>query len=123
MIAYNKRLVMENNAQGLDFTLEQEHEVVPVLSGVAEYAADAWTAWRTAFREVIKLQCNTTDVDSQYRLGVWQRLGSGNFADASQQGALDAVTYYKSVNGDFAELRKTYEWDWLLNYYNILTAN
>jgi len=111
---------MENNAEGLDFTLEQEHEVVPVLSGVAEYAADAWTAWRTAFREVIKLQCNTTDVESQYRLGIWQRPGTGKFADASQQGALDAVTYYKSVNGDFAELRKTYEWEWLLTYYNLV---
>jgi len=120
MIAYNKRLVMENNAQGLDFTLEQEHEVVPVLSGVAEYAADAWTAWRTAFREVIKLQCNTTDVESQYRLGIWQRPGTGKFADASQQGALDAVTYYKSVKGNFTELRKTYEWHWLLTYYNLV---
>ena len=33
MIAYNKRLTLANQAKGLDFTLDDEHEVVPVLSG------------------------------------------------------------------------------------------
>jgi hypothetical protein len=54
MIAYNKRLVLENNNPGIDFTLSQPHESVPVLSGVAHYNQDAWTTWRTAFREVLR---------------------------------------------------------------------
>jgi hypothetical protein len=116
MIAYNKTLTLANTGQGLDFTLDSEHEVVPILSGTAYYANDAWTAWRTAFRECIKLRA-TTDVESQYRLKQW--LKENNFNDNvkwSHIGAQDAVEYYESVNGDFAELKKSYEWAWLARY-------
>ena len=70
MIAYNKELVLNNTGVGLDFTLDSAHEVVPVLSGTAEYADTPWMAWRTAFREVLKLK-GSDDVESQYRLNRW----------------------------------------------------
>ena len=35
MIAYNRRLGLENGGTGLDFTLDQAHEVGPILSGTA----------------------------------------------------------------------------------------
>jgi hypothetical protein len=114
MIAYNKKLVLTNTAPGLDFTLDQAHEVVPIVSGTANYHTDAWTCWRTAFRECIKLKDNL-DVESQYRLREW--LTRDNTAEQwSCKGAEDAVEYYDSVNGDFAELRKSYDWSWLASY-------
>lgn len=117
MIAYNRRLVLENTAPGLDFTLDQEHEVVPILSGIARYADDPWTAWRSAFREVIKLCNNQTDIESQYRLKQWLSAPvTSSIAQWSNQGAQDAVDYYNSVQGDFAQLKLTYEWDWLSQF-------
>ena len=114
MIAYNKKLVLENTALGLDFTLDQAHEVVPILSGVANYHYDAWTCWRTAFRECIKLRDNT-DVESQYRLTQW--LTRDTTPDQwSRKGAEDAVEYYDSVAGDFTELKRSYDWHWLSSY-------
>jgi hypothetical protein len=114
MIAYNKKLVLENTASGLDFTLDQAHEVVPIVSGTANYHTDAWTCWRTAFRECIKLRDNI-DVESQYRLGQW--LIQDNTAEQwSRKGAEDAVEYYDSVAGDFGELKKSYDWSWLASY-------
>jgi hypothetical protein len=114
MIAYNKKLVLENTADGLDFTLDQSHEVVPIVSGTANYHTDAWTCWRTAFRECIKLQDNI-DVESQYRLRQW--LTQDNTKEQwSKKGAKDAVEYYNSVNGDFAKLKKSYDWAWLASY-------
>jgi hypothetical protein len=114
MIAYNKKLVLENRASGLDFTLDQAHQVVPILSGVANYHYDAWTCWRTAFRECIKLQDNT-DVESQYRLTQW--LTRDTTPDQwSRKGAEDAVEYYDSVAGDFTELKRSYDWHWLSSY-------
>ena len=71
MIAYNKNLVLKNTAPGLDFTLDQAHEVVPILSGTAWYANNPWTAWRTAFRECIKLRHSLPDVENEYRLNQW----------------------------------------------------
>jgi len=114
MIAYNKQLVLSNTAPGLDFTLDQAHEVVPIVSGTANYHTDAWSCWRTAFRECVKLRDNT-DVESQYRLGQW--LTRDNTTEQwSRKGAEDAVEYYDSVAGDFAELRKSYDWAWLASY-------
>ena len=117
MIAYNRRLVLENTAPGLDFTLDQEHEVVPILSGVARYADDPWTAWRSAFREVIKLCNNQTDVESKYRLKQWLNAPtSTDIARWRNTGAQDAVDYYNSVQGSFESLKLTYEWDWLIDH-------
>ena len=117
MIAYNKKLVLENNGLGLDFTLDQPHEVVPILSGTAWYTDSPWMAWRTAFREVIKLMTTLPDVESEYRLNKWLDVNSDE-ADPqwSRLGAEDAEEYYNSVNGDFAELRKSYDWAWLASY-------
>jgi hypothetical protein len=116
MIAYNKKLTLANSGTGLDFTLDSEHEVVPILSGTAHYANDPWMCWRTAFREALKLKA-ATDVESVYRLKQW--LKENNTTENvrwSHIGAQDAVQYYDSVNGDFEELRKSYDWAWLASY-------
>ena len=115
MIAYNKRLVLENTGQGLDFTLDQPHEVVPIISGTANYHTDNWTCWRTAFREVLKLKASLPDVESEHRLNRWLTVDATP-GEWSQKGAEDAVEYYDSVGGDFAELKKSYEWSWLATY-------
>ena len=121
IIAYNRQLVLTNTAPGLDFTLDQAHEVVPVLSGVAMYNATAWMAWRTAFRECIKLKHSLPDVENEYRLSQWLS-NTRTFrsllqhSEWSVRGAQDAVEYYEQVNGDFVELRKSYDWAWLASY-------
>jgi hypothetical protein len=120
MIAYNKKLVLNTDPTGLDFTLDSEHEVVPVLSGVARYADDPWIAWRSAFRECIKLYHSLPDIENEYRLHQWinKNIKSDAVGEWSKQGASDAVEYYDSVQGSFDALKLTYEWDWLANYLN-----
>lgn len=120
MIAYNKKMTLENTGPGLDFTLDQPHEVVPISSGVANYADSAWMAWRTAFRECIKLRYSLPDIENDYRLDRWMTQGHGRWGAFSVMGAQDAMTYYNQVGGDFTELRKTYEWSWLSSYAMIV---
>ena len=116
MIAYNKKLVLANLGTGLDFTLDSAHEVVPVLSGTAEYAHTKWSAWRTAFREVLKLKASL-DVESQYRLDKWLTVAMGQpNGQYSIYGAEDAVEYYDAVGGAMEELKKSYDWSWLASY-------
>jgi len=117
MIAYNQQLVLDNPGVGLDFTLDSPHEVVPILSGVAHYNISPWSAWRTAFREVLKLRASLPDVENEYRLNKWLDVDSDK-ADPhwSRLGAEDAVEYYDQVGGDFGQLRKSYEWNWLSSY-------
>lgn len=120
MIAYNKQLTLNTNPAGLDFTLDSEHEVVPLLSGVARYADDPWIAWRSAFRECIKLYHSLPDIENEYRLQQWlnNNLLGDTVGEWSKQGASDAIEYYDSVQGSFDALKLTYEWDWLANYLN-----
>ena len=115
MIAYNKKLVLENTGQGLDFTLDQPHEVVPIVSGTANYHESDWMCWRTAFREVLKLKASLPDVESEYRLNRWLTVDTTD-GQWSRKGAEDGVEYYDSVGGDFAALKKSYEWSWLATY-------
>jgi hypothetical protein len=118
MIAYNRQLVLNNPGVGLDFTLDSPHEVVPILSGTANYTESPWMAWRTAFRECIKLKASLPDVENEYRLKVWLKEDSGTIANGhwSHKGAQDAVDYYDQVNGDLDQLKKSYEWEWLASY-------
>jgi hypothetical protein len=118
MIAYNQQLTLDNPGVGLDFTLDSAHEVVPIMSGTAYYSYTPWMAWRTAFREVVKL-CGSPDVESQYRLRQWLDPETNGLVDNEEwsvYGAEDAVEYYKEVNGDFEQLRKSYDWAWLASY-------
>ena len=116
MIAYNKQLVLNNPGIGLDFTLDSAHEVVPIVSGTAEYCHTPWMAWRTAFRECLKLR-GSDDVESKYRLDKWLTVAMGQpYGQYSIYGAEDAVEYYDAVAGDFDELKKSYDWSWLATY-------
>ena len=123
MIAYNKRLVLETVYSGLDFTLSKAHEVVPILSGTAHYDQDAWTTWRTAFREVVKLKyfsITQPSIETEFRLKKWLTVGNGKFGEYSIRGATDAIEYYNLVNGDYNKLMLSYEWDWLNQHYDTL---
>ena len=123
LIAYNKKLVLgTDEIQGLDFTLSQPHGVEPVLSGTAHFNTDPWSTWRTAFREVVKLQHyyeTIPDVETEYRLTTWQKRAQGNHAEWSLRGAKDAVEYYDSVSGNYDSLLLTFEWAWLRDYFNL----
>ena len=112
MVAYNKRLTLANNGKGLDFTLDDEHEVVQSLSGVAHYNTDPFSTWRTAFREVLKLKDEGSYI-SQDRLNTWLTKAKGDFAEYSLKGAKDADEYYDEVKGDFDKIKLSYEWAWL----------
>lgn len=121
MIAYNKKLVLENNNPGLDFTLSQLHESVPLLSGTAHFNTNEWQTWRTAFREVVKLKHfmdTVPTVETEHRLNTWLTVANGNFAEWCLKGAVDAIEYYNSVDGDYEMLKLSFEWDWLRGKFN-----
>jgi hypothetical protein len=116
IVANNKRLTLNNNGVGLDFTMDSEHEVVDINSGIALYNTNEWDTWRTAFRECVKLKKSGTSENNE-RLHAWLTTGIGEFAQYSLQGARHAIEYYEEVDGDFDKLRLSYDWGWLRTYY------
>ena len=124
IICYNKRLVLENDTPGIDFTLSQPHESVPILSGIAHYNQSEWMTWRTAFREVVKLKhfiATEPTLETEQRLRVWcdaNYLKHVEFAEWSVRGAEDAVAYYDEVGGDLEKLQLSFDWAWLEQRFN-----
>ena len=119
VIAYNKRLVLETEDGGLDFTLSKAHAVIPQTTAIAHFNSDPWMTWRTAFREVVKLKhfsVTKPSVETEYRLKIWCTRAQGENAEWCLRGAADAVDYYQSVNGEYTKLLLTFEWDWLRQY-------
>lgn len=112
MIAYNKKMTLANRGTGLDFTQDDEHEVLDIDSGIAIFNSDPWTTWRTAFREVLKL-CTYPDKVSQQRLNTWTTVANGDYAEYCLDGANDAVSYFDEVAGDYDLLKLSYDWAWL----------
>ena len=118
-IAYNTRLMLENKG-GLDMTLAQAHAVVPVEISCTWLEGDPWLAWRTAFREVIKLlhySNETPTIESQHRLWTWENQAIGMDAEWLLRGARDARAYYERCGGELAWLIMSNEWDWCRKYF------
>jgi hypothetical protein len=121
MICYNKNLVLANNNPGLDFTLSQPHESVPILSGIAHFNQSPWMTWRTAFREVVKLKhfmATQPTLETEHRLNTWLTVADGKYAEYCLMGAADAVDYYNEVGGVYDKLMLSFDWAWLKERFN-----
>lgn len=119
LILYSKKLVLDTNDVGIDFTMSKNHKVIPILSGISNFNLDSLVAYRTAFRELVKLlyfQSKNYDSETQDRIDTWLTKGHGLNANWVLQGAKDAANFYKSVNGDYKEILNTYHWQWVDNY-------
>ena len=126
IVANNKMLTLNTVVRGLDFTMDSDHEVVNVNSGVGMFNSSAWDTWRTAFREVLKLQAYVSandDLEARYRLSTWLNLAEGDFAKFSTSGAQHALDYFKEVEGDDAALKLSYDWLWLRTHFDSLYPN
>ena len=117
VLLYNKKLVMETTNPGLDFTLSAPHEVVPILSAINHFNQTPWLAWRTAFREVIKLLQAKPTVEGAYRLKKWLMMGVGENADWVYRGANDAKEFYDINSDNHDELMLSYDFEWLKQHY------
>ena len=117
VLLYNKKLTLETTEPGLDFTLSAPHDWVPILSATNYFNTSPWLAWRTAFREVIKLCQMKPTVESQYRLSKWLELGKGENAIWVCRGAQEAKVYFEENSDKADKLMLSYDFNWLKKYY------
>ena len=70
-------------------------------------------AWRTTFREEVKLNMLKPTVESRFRLKKWCELGTGKNAEWVYKGAQAATEFYNANSNNSVELLKSYELEWL----------
>jgi len=112
VILYNRKMVLENKGNKLDFTLAQKHDHVPLLSARTTFHHDDKVYYRTTFREVVKLIYflkKKPTVESNFILKKW--FDSEN--PVVSRAAADAKKFVEQNNYDFKEIFKTYEWDFV----------
>ena len=106
---------------GLDYTMYSVHDEVTWKVSEAEFATSPWEAWRTAFRECVKLQDiydRTGEPTAQERLEVWTTTAHGDNSEWVLRGANDGLQYAKENQGDRSALALTVEWSWLKDYFD-----
>ena len=120
VILYNKELVFKTKRPKLDFTMSQAHHSVPILSAISNCNETPLLAYRSSFREVIKLLQMKPTVESRYRLKKWMTLGKGDNADWLQRGALDGKKYYETYKDDYQKLMYSYDYEWIKEHIRSL---
>jgi hypothetical protein len=120
IILYNKKMVLENTGTGLDFTLSQQHDHVKLLSAETTFHHDPLVAYRTAFREVIKLlyaQHTQPTVEGNHILLKWYTESDVQNASYVRDAYTDAVDFVNKYSTDFGKLFQSYEWEFVDNLY------
>ena len=113
VILYNKDLVYKTTKPNLDFTMSQAHHSVPILSAISNCNETPLLAYRSSFREVIKLLQMKPTVESQYRLKKWLTLGKGKNKEWLHRGAIDGKAHYEVYKNDYTKLMYSYDYEWI----------
>jgi len=116
IILYNKKLTLENDGQGLDFTLAQKHDHIPLLSAETTFYTDPRVCYRTAFREIVKLMYNKKlkpTVENNFILQRWLDPDIVPGASHVQAAGEDAKRFVEAHDYDFDAIFKSYEWDYV----------
>jgi len=120
VILYNKKLVFKTPKPGLDFTMSQAHHSVPILSAISNCNETPLLAYRSSFREVIKLLQMKQTVESKYRLKKWSTLGNGDNAEWIYRGAVDGKKHYEQYKDDYTKLMYSYDFEWIRDQFRSL---
>ena len=111
---------MNTTKPGLDFTLSQAVTTVPILSAISNCNETPLLAYRSSFREVIKLLQMKPTVESQYRLKKWCTPGKGINADWLHKGAVDGKKHFETYKDDYKKLMYSYNYEWIKEHFKSL---
>lgn len=96
------KLVLDFDGNWLDFTTTVGNiRMMPEVVATSAFNIDAWTSWRSGFRETIKLCVNVSNGDheeSLYRLITWLTVAkSVPYANDTRNGAIEGVEFFLSA--------------------------
>lgn len=108
-------MVRQATSWGLDFTtgLSSRFKAMPQVSCITKFNTDAFSTWRSAFRECVKLTLNS-DEESKQRLDAWLNTeGEADFVEEAKQGALEGNQFALKNKGNLVELDRINDYEWL----------
>jgi hypothetical protein len=117
---FNREQVLNATSWGLDFTtgLSTRFRSMPDVSCVTRFNTDAYSTWRSAFRECVKLALKD-DAESLERLNGWLNpVQDADFAIEAKRGAEEGRAYALANKNDIEALARINDYEWLRNRYS-----
>ena len=117
---FNTEQVREATSWGLDFTtgLSKRFKSMPEISCVTRFNTDAYSTWRSAFRECVKLTLSN-DPDSDKRLEAWLHpVPNADFRHDAKLGAEQGKAFALANKDNLEQLNNINDYDWLNEQYN-----
>ncbi len=117
---FNTQQVLDATSWGLDFTtgLSSRFKAMPEVSCVTRFNTDAYSTWRSAFRECVKLTLKD-DAESKERLEGWLHpVPDAQFRHDAKRGAEEAVAFAQANKQNISQLLKINDYEWLKEKYN-----
>lgn len=116
---FNRKQVLDATSWGLDFTtgLSSRFKSMPEVSCVTRFNTDAYSTWRSAFRECVKLALKD-DAESKERLNGWLHpVPDAYFRHDAKRGAEEGSAYALANKNDLDALAKINDYEWLYEQY------
>jgi hypothetical protein len=114
---YNKSIILETPENfGLDLTEYGKIYPIPLTVSEANFATSEYEAWRTAFRETVKLTLKDSETARNW-LNHWLTSAEGEYAEWVLCGASAGHVYALENKNNMDELLKTERWEWLEEYF------
>jgi len=120
-----RKLTVKMDTSKLDMTtsISTEFKAIPIISNTTVFNTDSFSAWRSGFRECVKLASKTidrqNDKETEYRLDTWCNVGTTvRFGIDAIRGAKEGRKFGEENKGSPKELSKINDFDWLYERFS-----
>jgi len=116
-------LTMSLNGVDMTTSISTLYKPVNIVSNIHKFDVDSFSAWRTAFRECVKLSSQIIDrqnsTETMDRLYTWCSIAENTeFNSEIIKGALAGKRYGETHKNDKTKLRLINDYEWLREQYN-----
>jgi hypothetical protein len=120
-----RKLTLEVDTSSLDMTLSINNKikVIEQVSNITDFNIDAFSTWRSAFREAVKLTINVINKndndESLKRLSIWCNVGNERpYGSYAIKGALAGKSYALVNFENIDKLKLINDFEWLQKRFN-----
>ena len=116
---------LDSSLGTIDMTtsISKLYNPINVVSNITKFNTDPFNAWRSAFRECVKLSSQTIDrqdsTETQNRLDIWCTIGAEQeYGQETIAGAIEGRNYGTKNKSNRNALMLINDFAWLREYYN-----
>ncbi len=114
---------MDTSKPDMTTSISGKFKAMPETSNLTVFNTDPFNAWKSAFRECVKLSSKVIDrqkdKETDRRLKIWETKGiRSDFGEYCIRGAIEGTEYGKTHKNSPNDLRLINDFDWLQDRFN-----